>query len=68
VAKRNANSLNLFDLHGNVWEWVSGSPAMLKGGSWNDNLRSSQIDNHMKLDPAIPFALAGCRLVMEVRR
>lgn len=61
---RTANGLGFYDMSGNVAEWVSGTPPTLRGGSWNDNLRSAASGNLQAMDQDVPFPTAGVRLVL----
>lgn len=54
-----------YDLHGNVWEWVSdGGSHHLRGGSWCDPLAVADSGNRRDPGEDIPYALAGVRPVM----
>jgi formylglycine-generating enzyme required for sulfatase activity len=58
-----------YDLHGNVWEWVtdSGTPAFhLRGGSWSDNVTSAGSSNRRACRSDVPYALAGVRPVLVI--
>jgi sulfatase modifying factor 1 len=64
---RTSNALGFWDMHGNAWEYVqSGNPAILRGGSWQDNLISARSGNHQEVDRGQPHALAGVRLVLDL--
>ncbi len=63
---RISNGLNLWDMHGNVREWVTTATLPeLRGGAWQDNLLQSRSANHItSVDQAYRHALSGARLVL----
>jgi formylglycine-generating enzyme required for sulfatase activity len=63
---RLSNGIALWDMHGNVREWVSttGEP-VLRGGAWSDNLLLSRSANRFtSVDRTFRHALSGARLVL----
>ena len=61
VGQRGANSLGIFDIHGNVAELTS--DIHLRGGSWNDPLSTARAAHRANMDPSTRHLLAGVRLM-----
>jgi len=68
VGSRTRNAYGFYDLPGSVWEWCSdggtGNAPCVWGGSWSDNLLQAAAGNRLDCDQAVPYGLAGARLVL----
>ncbi len=69
VGQRLRNNYGFFDMHGNAAELVqgtgSGGTAILRGGSWSDIVLHSRSGNRQYIDPDVPHAIIGLRLVLR---
>lgn len=69
VGQRLANAYGYRDMHGNTWELIKdrgpGGLAIIKGGSWSDNLLSARAANRQFMDPDVAHGAVGLRLVLR---
>ncbi len=69
VAQRLPNAYGFFDMHGNTWELLRdrgpGALAIIRGGSWSSNLLNARAANRQFMDPDVPHAALGLRLILR---
>jgi len=69
VAQKSANILGIFDMTGNVSEWVSDSydknTRFVKGGSWSDDAINSSISSKEKYNQKIKNNRIGFRVCQD---